>query len=197
MGGSIVERGTWPWIVRLSMGCGGSIIHPEYIITAAHCCEGRSASQIGVSVGEWNRAGSDIGEFSVTATQKWEHEQYGAVNGISYDVCLLKVPNLNTAQPDSCKTAVNNGPCWSPVCLPAMNAHAAPGRHCWVAGWGALSQSCKCLAFWVKSHFGLKSNFYKKQHQRLNFWSKMEILTKNGNFDQKYKFWSYISKFWS
>ena len=32
VGGSIVpDRSYWPWIVRLNMGCGGSIIHPGKI----------------------------------------------------------------------------------------------------------------------------------------------------------------------
>ena len=39
----------------------------------------------------------------------WIHEDYGAVNGISNDICLLRIPDLNTAMPDSCRDAVNGG----------------------------------------------------------------------------------------
>ena len=72
----------------------------------------------------------------VKPIKQWKHESYGAVNGISYDACILKVSNLNDAQPESCKSVESLGgaACWSPLCLSVINAHAAPGRHCWVAG---------------------------------------------------------------
>ena len=48
-----------------------------------------------VHVGDWNRWAGDIGEFSVQAQEMIMHENYGDVNGISNDICLLKVPTLS------------------------------------------------------------------------------------------------------
>jgi secreted trypsin-like serine protease len=37
IGGTPAAQGEFPWIVRLSMGCGGSMITQQILITAAHC----------------------------------------------------------------------------------------------------------------------------------------------------------------
>jgi secreted trypsin-like serine protease len=37
IGGTPAAPGEFPWIVRLSMGCGGSMITQQILITAAHC----------------------------------------------------------------------------------------------------------------------------------------------------------------
>jgi secreted trypsin-like serine protease len=37
VGGTPAAQGEFPWIVRLSMGCGGSMITQQILITAAHC----------------------------------------------------------------------------------------------------------------------------------------------------------------
>jgi secreted trypsin-like serine protease len=37
IGGTPAAQGEFPWIVRLSMGCGGSMITNQILITAAHC----------------------------------------------------------------------------------------------------------------------------------------------------------------
>ena len=57
-------------------------------------CDGFGS--VTVHVGDWNRNGQDIGEFSVQAQEVIIHENYGAVNGISNDVCLLRVPTLSS-----------------------------------------------------------------------------------------------------
>jgi secreted trypsin-like serine protease len=39
VGGGGVPPGVYPWIVAMSRGCGGSLIAPDRILTAAHCVE--------------------------------------------------------------------------------------------------------------------------------------------------------------
>lgn len=50
--------GELPWTVALLNGtnsiCGGSLIHPSIVLTAAHCVSGISASQLKIRAGEWD-----------------------------------------------------------------------------------------------------------------------------------------------
>ena len=53
VGGSVAPINSWPWqaMLRDSNGwqfCGGSLIHPFWVVTAAHCVHGKSASSVKV-----------------------------------------------------------------------------------------------------------------------------------------------------
>ncbi|MEU4421950.1 serine protease [Actinoplanes sp. NPDC024001] len=37
VGGKVAEAGKFPWVVRLSMGCGGTLTAPRVVLTAGHC----------------------------------------------------------------------------------------------------------------------------------------------------------------
>jgi secreted trypsin-like serine protease len=41
VGGVRAQQGEFPWMVRLSMGCGGALFTTQIVLTAAHCVEDR------------------------------------------------------------------------------------------------------------------------------------------------------------
>lgn len=55
VGGVQAGTHTFPWVVSLSTGCGGALIKPAFVLTAAHCV-GSSASAITVKAGSGDLA---------------------------------------------------------------------------------------------------------------------------------------------
>jgi secreted trypsin-like serine protease len=49
VGGETAAQGQFPWMVRLSMGCGGALTAPRVVLTAAHCV-GRSGGDTSITV---------------------------------------------------------------------------------------------------------------------------------------------------
>ena len=44
VGGTRASQGEFPWMVRLSMGCGGSLLTNQVVLTAAHCVSGTGSN---------------------------------------------------------------------------------------------------------------------------------------------------------
>jgi hypothetical protein len=81
IGGYTPHASQWPWIARLSMGCGGTLIRPTVIVTAAHCVVGDDGrleyGEDGVTATLGRRTLSDTSTGEVIRTERIVvHEGY-------------------------------------------------------------------------------------------------------------------------
>ena len=99
IGGTVSDEGAWPWMVALTFNewtgswtdtqfCGGSLIHSQYVLTAAHCVDGLIPTDLSVVYGSNNLASSGGTEVQVESIIM--HESYDRVT-LKHDIALLKL----------------------------------------------------------------------------------------------------------
>lgn len=108
--------------------CGGSILNENYVLTAAHCVSGKSASQIKAVAGAVNLKSSQFGSEHYIA-KIIVHENYNSADSWINDIALLKV-----------KTPFVRSAHVSFVSLPGPKDVAKGGEVAVVSGWGRLWQ---------------------------------------------------------
>ena len=130
IGGEEAEPGAWPWMVALVYSnepnaywgqfCGGALIHPRWVLTAGHCAENASPSDIDVVIGRHTLSSSDGERISVM--EIIEHPDYDSWT-LDSDLALL---HLSTASSHPTIPVVDVGD----------SALFAPGILATVIGWG-------------------------------------------------------------
>ncbi|GHF66263.1 trypsin [Streptomyces mashuensis] len=107
VGGVPAQQGEFPWMVRLSMGCGGALYTQQIVLTAAHCVSGSGANtSITATAGVVDLNSSQA--IKVKSTRVLQAPGY---NGTGKDWALIKLakpinlPTLKIAN----TTAYNNG----------------------------------------------------------------------------------------
>lgn len=128
---SIIAGGTadiagFPYLVAVfrkgRLHCGGSVIAPTKILTAAHCVEGFNPAKLTVISGRTRLSDQTVGEVTAAATAV-PHTDY--VDTQLHDVGVITLVNAISAPP---------------IALPTPEEAAAlglPGQLMHVAGWGA------------------------------------------------------------
>ncbi|CAC5409322.1 Chymotrypsin-like elastase family member 2B,Prostasin,Transmembrane protease serine 3,Transmembrane protease serine 11F,Trypsin,Transmembrane protease serine 11E,Tryptase gamma,Transmembrane protease serine 9,Transmembrane protease serine 11D,Trypsin V-B,Tryptase delta,Cationic trypsin,Transmembrane protease serine 11G,Transmembrane protease serine 7,Cationic trypsin-3,Transmembrane protease serine 5,Polyserase-2,Tryptase,Transmembrane protease serine 11A,Tryptase alpha/beta-1,Plasminogen,Chymotrypsinogen len=132
-GGQEAKPGSWPWQVSLKHDgdhlCGGTLIHPEWIVTASHCFERhRSTKHWTANLGEHHMYKDDPGAVQAAVKTIIVHEHYGAVS-TNNDIALvqLQIPLTLNDKIDT-------------VCLPKVMFK--PGTLCYVTGFGEVLGTC-------------------------------------------------------
>ncbi|XP_043992003.1 tissue-type plasminogen activator-like [Gambusia affinis] len=140
VGGSFVPIESQPWIAAIfqkNFLCGGSLIAPGWVLTAAHCFFDGSQTRLHrlrvyLGKSEINQTDSDREQlFSVE--KLIIHQKY---NPSTYDndIALLKISN--TKGQGALKTASVRT-----VCLPPVNTYLPVGFTCSIAGFGKEAYS--------------------------------------------------------
>ncbi|KAG7463527.1 hypothetical protein MATL_G00177520 [Megalops atlanticus] len=133
--GNHCPKGHCPWQVLLEYKgrslCGGVIVHPDWVITAAHCVDKRESTDLRVVAGEHDLQVEEGTEQRIPVAQVIAHEQYDAASGDS-DIALLRLQEPVALSPHAV-----------PVCLPRRDfseRELAAVRFSSVSGWGSLTE---------------------------------------------------------
>ncbi|XP_056602143.1 transmembrane protease serine 13b [Triplophysa dalaica] len=131
IGGATAAQGQWPWQASLhfmrSHTCGGSLVAPNFILTAAHCFPSDTAGMQEIS--NWRVFVGIVSQGNlpnpIYLKQIILHENYKSATHDN-DIALLKL-----------ETSVNQ---INPICLPVTGQTFPTGMSCWTTGFGATTQ---------------------------------------------------------
>ncbi|CAH1777503.1 unnamed protein product [Owenia fusiformis] len=164
IGGTEVEpKYNWRWMVHLSSKCGGTILTPKHILTAAHCINSREMPLI-IKTGKHNKTIDEPFQQvrEVNITNIIIHEDYDR-NTKNNDIAII------TVDPPIVFNNVTQ-----PILLPESKS-SSPDKYCVAIGWGIASN---------ESVFGFAKMVFQKSSEVLLEVTLREIKCKHSGVDE-------------
>jgi len=129
VGGFKCEQGQCPWVAALvtsntfpyDVFCGGSLIHPKWVLTAGHCVEDENTTSFEVVTGMYN-INSDNGQ-KIKIKRIIQHPDYNGYT-LENDIALIELQEESSAKPISVYRGNNS----------------FEGTYSTVMGWGNLKE---------------------------------------------------------
>jgi len=134
IGGVNAKKGAWPWqvLIRLFGGthCGGTIVSPFWVVTAAHCMYEKEPliEDFKVVTGEDDFVMKNGTETSIGLEKIIVHKGYNPAT-LNNDIALLKLD-----RPAPFGTYVGT------ACLPDQDDDVPVGTECTITGWGKIER---------------------------------------------------------
>ena len=126
--GKDASHGEWPWQAKIKtkgsgFTCGGSLITPSWVMTAAHCISEKDPSVYSVTLGDLIREKPEGTEQEFRVKKVVVHPKYNSPISINNDIALLQLARSAT------KTSFVNT-----VCLPEESEVVPVGKKCYISG---------------------------------------------------------------
>uniref|UniRef100_A0A8D2NKX0 Peptidase S1 domain-containing protein n=1 Tax=Zosterops lateralis melanops TaxID=1220523 RepID=A0A8D2NKX0_ZOSLA len=134
IGGKEVKRHSRPYMAYLDIQkgsertfCGGFLIRPDAVLSAAHCVDKKGKLNITVILGAHNIRDKERSQQRIHVRHWVIHPKYSH-EGFQNDIVLLKLKP---------KARINKNV--QLISIPRRNEHVRAGAECKVAGWGQTS----------------------------------------------------------